>query len=399
MSTDRAPDRSDAVDEPRAWVEIDGDAILRNLDTLRAALPPDTRLIPMVKADGYGLGVRRLVRLVDERDPWAWGVATVAEGLELRRLGQERPILVFSPVSPGEEVRAIRGRLTPCLSDVEALVRLRSAAEEVGVPVEAHLEVDTGMGRAGLRWDRVHEWASYLVEATSRDCEGDDSGRGAGVALTGIFTHFHSADEDQGRARETIDEQRDRFDRARSALAPVLAPDPVVHLANSAAALRDGAAGGTAVRPGIFLYGGHVGPDLPAPEPVVRVRARVIRVVNVPEGATLGYGATHQARAPERWATLAIGYGDGLPRRLSNRGCVGVHGCRAPIVGRISMDTSVVDITGLPSTRPGDVATIVGRPDDGAPSLDRIATEAETISYEILTGLSPRLPRRWLPQT
>jgi alanine racemase len=167
----------------------------------------------------------------------------------------------------------------------------------------------------------------------------------------------------------------------------------LLHSANSAAALRRGGYGGDLVRPGIFLYGGAAGPGT-NPEPVAALRARVALVREVPEGSTCGYGATYRARRRERWGTLAIGYGDGLPRALSPAGGEAlVRGRRVPLVGRISMDVAVVDLTGVPDARAGDVATLIGR--DGAEEItvDEVAARVGTISYEILTGLTPRLPR------
>ncbi len=150
------------------------------------------------------------------------------------------------------------------------------------------------------------------------------------------------------------------------------------------------------VRPGIFLYGGEVGEGQPKPQPVVSVRARVVHVRTAAEGSTLGYGATYRARGPERWATLAIGYGDGIPRALGNRGAALIAGRRVPVIGRISMDLTVVHITDLPDVEVGDVATLLGADGDEAITVDEVAREAGTISYEILTGLTRRLPRIWI---
>jgi alanine racemase len=152
------------------------------------------------------------------------------------------------------------------------------------------------------------------------------------------------------------------------------------------------------VRPGIFLYGGRAAdpefsPSAPVPQAVASVRARVVRVRDVPPGGTLGYGATHIARGWERWATLGIGYGDGIPRVLGNRGHAIIHGKKAPLIGRISMDMTVVDITAVPDTTAGDVATLIGRDGDACITVDEVAHQAGTISYEIMTGLTARLPR------
>lgn len=170
----------------------------------------------------------------------------------------------------------------------------------------------------------------------------------------------------------------------------------MVHASNSAAALRWPGYGLDAVRPGIFLYGGHPAPgvaDIPSPEPVVAVRARLLLVRSMPAGSTLGYGATHTAEGPERWGTLSLGYGDGLPRALGNRGSALVRGRRVPIVGRISMDLTTVRLDDVPDAEPNDVVTLVGRDGDALITVDDVAAQVGTIGYEILTGLSPRLPR------
>lgn len=364
----------------RAWVEVRAPAIRRNLQTVRDRVGGDAALIPMVKANAYGLGVERAVEVLEPVGPWGYGVATAEEGRKLREIGVSRPVLVFSPLPPGEYGIVVRERLIPCLSELGAVQRLRQAAEEVGVSVSFHVEVDTGMGRAGFDWRGASSWAERVRELS-----------GGQLAWTGLFTHFHSADEMGGA---TVVGQWERFQEAvRNVGAP--AADFMLHACNSAAALRlpEVAAGG--VRPGIFLYGGVAGQDLPDPEPVVSVRARVVLVKDVEVGATVGYGATHRAAGARRWATVAIGYGDGLPRALGNRGTALVRGQEVPIVGRISMDMTVVDITGVEGVETGEVVTFIGTDGGAAIRLERVAELASTINYEILTGLTPRLPRIW----
>jgi alanine racemase len=236
------------------------------------------------------------------------------------------------------------------------------------------------MGRAGFDWRETGAWGAAV-----------HARMGADLRWEGAFTHFHSADAADPAPTAT---QWERFQDAVASL-PVSREDLMVHAANSAAAVRWPEYAADAVRPGIFLYGGDPAPGLAGsrPEAVVSVRARLVRVQRVPPGSTLGYGATHVARGWERWATLAIGYGDGIRRSLANRSSAVVRGRKVPIVGRISMDMTVVDITAVPDARVGDVATVLGV--DGACSigLNEMADAAGTISYEILTGLSQRLPR------
>ena len=169
----------------------------------------------------------------------------------------------------------------------------------------------------------------------------------------------------------------------------------MVHVLNSAGSFRTPEYARSVVRPGIFLYGGRVGPEQPEPEPVASVHARVVHLRDAAPGTTLGYGSTPTATVSERWATLSIGYGDGLPRALSNRGHAIVEGEKVPIIGRISMDVTVVNVSGVSNVHEGSVATLIGSDGDARISLDDVAGEAGTISYEVLTGLTDRLPRVW----
>ncbi|MCY4571693.1 MAG: alanine racemase, partial [Gemmatimonadetes bacterium] len=361
----------------RAWVEVHTPAIRRNLERVRAAVGGTAGIIPMVKADGYGLGVRRVVAALGPARPFGYGVATVAEGLELRRIGVHEPVMLYSPVLPGELRGAVRGGLIPSISDLAGLAALRRLAGEsvAAAPIPFQIEVDTGMGRAGFGLQQPGWWSEVR-----RAC-------GRGLRLFGVFTHLHSADQaDPGPARRQIE----RFDRFVEGAGGIPA-DALLHCANSAGALRLGSRTANAVRPGIYLYGAPVCDADPPPDPVASVRARVVLARDVPAGATLGYGATYRSREPERWATAAIGYGDGLPRVLGNRGCAIAGGERVPIVGRISMDTTVLR-TGS-HVGAGDVVTFVGRDSEAEVPLEAVAELAGTIPYEILTGLTPRLPR------
>ncbi|MDB4952404.1 MAG: Alanine racemase [Gemmatimonadetes bacterium] len=369
----------------RAWVDVDLGALRRNLRRVLNAAGPGAAVVPMIKADAYGLGAAAVVRAcraeLSRDELWGFGVAAVAEGEALRAMGWPGPVTVFAVAPPGEYARAAAADLTLALSDPEAVRGWAAAALASGRRLRFQTEVDTGMGRAGFPWERAAEWGPVVAEAA-----------GDLIAWVGCFTHFHSADE---LDLAPTDAQWERFRAAVAALPPAEAGGPAgpVHAANSAAALRRGGYGAGLVRPGIFLYGGAAGPGA-APEPVASVRARLALVREVPAGTTVGYGATYTSAGAERWGTLSVGYGDGVPRRLGPLGgCVLVRGRRVPILGRISMDAMVVDLTGVPDARPGDVATLVGRDGGEEIALDEVAARCGTISYEILTGLGPRLPR------
>jgi alanine racemase len=374
--------------DSRAWVEVDTGALRRNLRRVLAAAP-GTRAVPMLKANAYGLGVDAALRAfraeLGDDGPYAFGVAAVAEGEQLRALGWTGRVIVFAAVPPGEFPRAARAELALALSDLDGVRRWADAARRAGRRLAFHTEVDTGMGRAGFPYADAAAWGAQ-VNALAADL----------LVWDGCFTHFHSADEpDPG----PTDEQQRRFRQALDALPPA-GDARVLHSANSAAAVRRGGFGMDLVRPGIYLYGGSAGPDAD-PEPVVSLRARIALVRDVPAGWTCGYGATYTSRRPERWGTLSIGYADGVRRALATGGGgeALVRGRRVPVIGRISMDMTVVDLTEVPDVRPGDVATLVGR--DGADriTLDEVAARCGTISYEILTGLGQRLPRVYVEGT
>jgi alanine racemase len=365
--------------DARAWIRVRGDALRRNYRCIRTSVGPSVAIIPMVKADAYGLGMREVVQALAPEKPWGWGVATIDEGVALRELGVRSPVIVCSPTAGPALRDALAADLQLTVSSLEALDAVAAAAAAAGTVAQLHLDVDTGMGRTGFDWAKAGEWLPRVLAAEER-----------GVRWVGCQTHLHSADEHEPSVRE----QWVRLDEVLGRIGDRL-PGLMIHLLNSAGVFRAPELAHAAVRPGIFLYGGAVGPNQPVPEPVVSVHARVVHLRDADPGTTLGYGATYRARGPERWATLSIGYGDGLPRSLGNRGQALVCGRRVPIVGRISMDMTVVDITGVPGVRTGDVATLLGSEGGESITVDEVAELAGTISYEVLTGLTRRLPRVW----
>jgi alanine racemase len=346
----------------RTWIEVRLSALVANARTV-AARNPRARLLPMVKADAYGLGAVAAARALEALDPWGFGVATAEEGRELRAAGIARPILVISPVLGALGTLAAH-RLTPALGSAGLVERWLAIAP--GSPF--HLEVDTGMGRAGFHWG---EFAAVAARF------------GAEPALEGVCTHFHSAEDDPGSVRE----QRERFGVALAALPRRPA---FVHAANSAGALIAPDAGEDLVRPGIFLYGGAV-PGY-QPEPVVTWRARVIETRWRDAMCTVSYGATYRTAGRTCLVSIAAGYADGVRRSLSNRGAALLGGRRLPVAGRVTMDTTILD-GGDIEPGPEAVATLIGSDGGMTVTVDEVAAAAGTISYEILTGLSNRVAR------
>ncbi len=361
----------------RAWVEVDLDALRSNFGSIAERLPPGCGILPMVKADAYGIGLANAVRVLTPLGPWGFGVATTDEGTAVRALGWAGPIIVFSPTLPADTRELLDRRLEPAISGVESLAACGVAARAAGGTLPFHLEIDTGMGRFGIGWSDMDARSATVSELLSF----------GGLRLRGTMTHFHSADTNE----ESTAAQWTRFQEALDALRAVGIDPGVVHAANSAAAIRYEGFAADLVRPGIRLYGG--GEWEPRGRPVVAVRARVLDVREVETGATVSYGATWSAPGSGRLATIGIGYGDGLRRELSNRGQVLIHGRAAPIRGVVCMDSTVVDIGSRTDVSTGDVATVLGSDRGSEIRLDQIATLCGTIDYEILTNWSRRLPR------
>lgn len=349
----------------RAWVEIDLGALRRNGAAVaaRAGVP----LLPMVKADGYGLGGLRAALALEALEPWGYGVATAAEGEELRRGGIARPIVVFTPILRTEIDALRRAQLTPALGDAAVI----ESWARTGLPWQ--LQIDTGMGRAGMRWDDVSRHATLLARAVP----------------AGVFTHFHSAELDD----PSRDEQEHRFGIALRDL-PVR--PPLVHAENGPAVERRAPSPWTVCRPGIFLYGVAAFEASPlVPDPVVALRARIVEIRTVRAGETVSYGATWRAPSTRRIATVPVGYADGYRRSLGNRGTALLGGLRVPVAGRVTMDMTMFDVTDTDAAL-GDVMTLLGRDGADCVTVAELAAAAELSPYELLTGLKLRLPRRYV---
>lgn len=370
-----------------AWLEVDLGALRRNAERLQALVEP-ARLLPMIKADAYGLGAVAVAGTLRVFDPYGYGVATANEGASLRSAGFNERIVVFSPSSPDDPGALIEERLEPVAMSLDSLRRFAEAARAGGVTLSLHLELDTGIGRAGLPWEETERWSAELATLLRDGC----------LRLESTFSHFHSAEADEAATRE----QLSRFETAIAALHAAGVEPGVLHMANSAAALADASYHLDLVRPGLYLFGGGWGPagasqpagaELPEAEPVARVRARVLEVRDVQAGATVSYGATYVTGRPSRLATVGIGYADGLPHGASNRGSALVGGTRVPIRGAVCMDITVVDVSDVDDVRPGDVATLLGRDGDAEITLAELAEADGTIEYEVLTGFGKGLPR------
>ena len=346
----------------RAWVEVDLGALRRNGAAMarRAGVP----ILPMVKADAYGLGAAPAARALEALSPWGFGVATVEEGAELREAGITRPVMLFTPALESDLRAAKAANLTLALAN-PSTIRAWNA-----LGGRWHLAIDTGMGRSGIRWSDV----SSLAEVTGE------------FPPEGACTHFHSADIDP----ESMVVQEQRFEEA---LAQLPARPSVLHTESGAAVERRSGSRWSLVRPGIWLYGagGGAGAAI-APEPVVQVHARIVDLRTIEEGDSVSYMATYRASGRRRIATLAIGYADGYRRALGNRGSVLVGGRKVPVVGVVTMDMTMIDVTDVRCDI-GDVATLIGGAAGEGLRICDVARTGDLSPYELLTGLRGRLPR------
>ncbi|MGQ0640368.1 MAG: alanine racemase [Gemmatimonadaceae bacterium] len=350
----------------RAWVDVDLGALVRNAQTMqrRASVP----LLPMVKADAYGLGAIPVAHALERVKPWGFGVATVAEGEELRAAGIARPIVIFTPLVPDDFSAARAANLTPTLGD--------SAAIAAWFPTGAawHLAIDTGMQRAGV----PHNEIGSIIELVRQ------------LPPEGAFTHLHSADING----DSVDQQQALFD---TAIAQLPERPRYLHVENSAGIERQSPSSWDLARPGIFLYGVSTVPDSGVvPQPVAHLRARVVEIREVPAGAGVSYG--HSWHAPtaqaRRVATLNAGYADGVRRALGNHSHALIASQPAPIVGVVTMDMTMLDVSDI-TCEIGDVATLLGRDGDAVVDLAEAARAAELSPYELLTGLRARAERRY----
>lgn len=348
---------------PRAWVEVDLAALVRNARAI--ADHARSRLIPMIKADAYGLGAIPVAGALERVAPFAYGVSSIIEGEELRGAGIARPIIVFTPTLPTDLPRLRAAGLTPSLESAESIQRWQALGGG-----DWHLAIETGMHRAGIAWDRVGELADAL-----RACP-----------PAGAFTHYHSAEMNDG----SVERQERRF---RDALGSLSVQPALLHAENSAATARRRPSPWQCIRPGAFLYGLGSGPSAALqPEPVVHIRAKILELRDLPAGETVSYNALWTAPAPRRIATIAVGYGDGYRRHLSNVGRALLAGREVPVVGAVTMDMTMFDVTGR-DARDGDVLTVLGRDGDALLTIEQVAAWGAFSPYELITGLRQRLQR------
>jgi alanine racemase len=385
------------------WAEVSLSALAYNLNAIRKYVnPPEEKrktprmVLSIVKGNGYGHGGPQVAKALEKEGSDWFGVTCTDEGIAVREAGVRKPILVLTGFVPGEEIRLVKHGLTAVIHRCEQLAILERAAVRHGGKNRAsfHLKIDSGMNRLG-------------IASTDVRCFGRQLGKCKHLELTGIFSHFASSEvfTNTEVGRQTR-EQEERFYAALERLRALGIDPGVVHLANSAAIVTRPETWADMVRPGAILYGYHPGYDPPEKredaerllplKPVMSLRSRIINLRNVPAGAGVGYNATFVAKRPSRIGVLAAGYGDGIHRSLGNRGSVLVRGKLAPIVGIISMDVTMIDVTDVLDAEIGDIATIYGT--DGANVLpaNRVARSIGTVTSDLLCMASQRVERLYV---
>ena len=368
------------------WAEIDLNNLAANFNQIKQRVSPTARVMAVVKANAYGHGaVECARRLAREGADW-FGVALPEEGIELRESGITQPILCLAGYWPGQAAACIRYNLTPVVYRLDMIEALNQAAANVGVVADVHVKVDTGMGRLGVRFDELGEFVSVLD-------------RFRNVRIDGVMTHLAAADD--AACQPLTQDQIQRFDEAVTVFRDHGFRPTQLHLANSAGLFGHRESWGNLVRPGGVLYGLWrdvlpLSTSKPGLLPVMSLHSRICLVKWVPPGETIGYGCTFEASRRSRIATVPVGYHDGYMRGLSNRAHVIVRGMYVPVVGRVSMDLTLIDVTDVADVEIDDQVTLLGLSRDNADlkiAAEDLARIAGTLSYEVTCGVSHRVPR------
>ncbi len=365
----------------RAWVEIDLPAIDRNVGRIKQSLPHHVRYVAVVKANAYGHGMPEVATRLLQAGVDCFAVANVAEAAVLREIGHDADILLLSPTLPGELPRALALGLDVTLNSLAEAQALASLATASGRTAKVHVKVDTGMGRSGVWHEQAAELFAFVQSVKA-------------FAWRGVYTHFSDADTDAGYTAG----QRKIFLGLLELIPASVRAGLLVHADNSAGLEGFSASAPfNAVRVGLMQYGlpPSAGSFLASlrPEPVLSFHARVVLVKDLPAGTAVSYNRTKTLTRPTRVAIVAVGYGDGVPTAASNRGQFLVRGMRCPILGRVTMDQTIVDVTDVPAVAVGDIATILGAQGADRITVAEFCAWSDCIPWEALCTLTQRVQR------
>ncbi len=371
------------------WIEIDTASYKQNLSALKSQLAPTTKVMAVVKANAYGHGARIITRHALEWGADYLGVHSIEEYAEIADLVSGIPVCLLGPILPGDAARVVGSGVEPTVSEIEAAEALEREAAKAGIRVRLHLKVETGTHRQGIRLEEIPRWAELFRNSPH-------------LLFHGLHSHFANIEDttDHTFARSQVRRFEEGLERFSAlGLRPTLR-----HMACSAAVMVMPEVQMDMARLGIAGYGlwpsretrvsmRHASQEPLVLKPVLSWRTRIGQVKPVDEGEYIGYGCTVRATRRLRVAVLPVGYYDGYDRRLSNRGYVLVHGRRAPVIGRVCMNLTMVDVTDIPEARPGSVATLIGRDGQEEIGAEDLAALCGTIGYEIVARLGRHIPR------
>lgn len=367
----------------RVYAKIDLDAIRNNLYAIKALLSPSARILAVIKADGYGHGAVPIAETLQDEDCLAgFAVATAEEALELRQNGIAKPILILGYVFPEHYPMLVAQQIRPAVFTLDMAEQLSQAASGQQRDIPVHIKIDTGMSRIGMPANAQSAQLIAQIAALPH------------LVTEGMFTHFARADEaDKTSALSQLSQFQQMVRLTRQAGVRI----PYVHCSNSAAIIDLPQANMDLVRAGIILYGlwpsQEVQKDRIRLQPALELVSHVAYVKRLEAGRSVSYGGTYTAAEPRIIATIPVGYADGYPRSLSNKGCVLIHGRRAPVLGRVCMDQFMVDVTHIPDVKTGDRVILAGRDGEQALTLEELGERSGRFNYEFACGLSKRIPR------
>lgn len=371
-------------DSRPTFAEIDLSALRHNFKVIRSSIPRSTEILAVVKADAYGHGFMDISRELEHLGVNVFGVAFLAEGIQLRKSGIDKPVLLLGGVYPGQERKCIGYNLSTVVFTMEQAHSLNQAAGKLFRKAQVHLKTDTGMGRLGIPYSDVPVFLKEMRKLPH-------------IALEGIISHFASADELDESGRHFTRIQAERFAWVIAETRTARYTPRYIHIANSAGALLRDIPGCNLIRPGIALYGALPSPDFQGKlnlKPVMRLKSRIAMLKWVEAGTTISYARRFTAGNRTLIASVPAGYADGYPRSLTNRGAALVRGQRAAVTGTVCMDWIMLDVTGIADVTVGDEVILIGADTSGnSIAVEELAAAAGTIPYEIFCGISKRVPR------
>lgn len=372
----------------RAWAEISLDALCHNISVIRQQLADTTQLCAVVKADAYGHGEEYICRSLYESDVRFFAVSSFEEAVRVRKWAPDAEILILGYTSPECASMLAEQNILQAVVSLDYARELSRCAQH-SAPVRCHIKLDTGMGRIGVRTEDREACLAELSAILEQP----------GVQIEGLFTHFAVADEDDPDNTAYTDHQEEAIFEIEAALRAKGTQLRHVHCMNSAAICYRNQPKSTLARAGIIMYGLKPNAALPMPldiRPVLSLRSRISHIKTVAPGTCISYGRTYRTTQEQRIATVTIGYADGYSRLLSGKGEVLVHGVRCPIVGRICMDQLMIDIGAVPDAKIGTKVTLIGCDRGECITADEVAGMYGTIGYEVVCGISKRVPRIFL---